>query len=138
MGEIQQAAQRAHQSDTLEVAIRVGLVAYGVVHVLVGWLAVQVAFGEKSKQASSSGAMHTLAAQPLGEVLIWVVAIGLLALVVWRCLEAWKAWHTEDGADRAKHVAGQVLKAVIYAVLAFSALTTALGSSGGGGASGSW
>ncbi len=136
MGEIQQAAQRAHQSDTLEVAIRVGLVAYGVVHVLVGWLAVQVAFGEKSKQASSTGAMHTLAAQPLGEVLVWVVAIGLFALVVWRGLEAWQSWYFEDGADRLKSVAGQLLKAVIYAVLAFTALTTALGASGGGGGGG--
>ncbi len=136
MGEIQQAAQRAHKSDGLEVAIRVGLVAYGVVHVLIGWLAVQVAFGEKSKQASGTGALHTLASQPLGAVLVWVVAIGLFALVVWRGLEAWQAWRTEDGADRVKSMLGQVLKAVIYAVLAFTALKTAISDTTGGGGGG--
>jgi hypothetical protein len=132
MSEITRAAQRAHHSDALEVAIRVGLVAYGVVHVLIGWLALQVAFGEKSTQASSTGAMHALASQPLGAALVWVVAIGLLALVVWRALEAWRAWRTEDGTDRLKSVAGQGLKAVIYAVLAVTALKTALGDSAGG------
>ena len=136
MGEMTQAARRAQNSDGLDVAIRFGFVAYGVVHVLVGWLAVQVAFGEKSKQASSTGAMHTLASQPLGAVLVWAVAIGLLALVLWRLLEAWQAWHTEDGADRVKSMGGDLLKGVIYAVLAFSALQTALGDTTGGGGSG--
>jgi hypothetical protein len=136
MGEIQQAAQRAHQSDALEVTIRIGLVAYGVVHVLIGWLAVQVAFGEQSAQASSTGAMHTLASQPLGAALVWVVAIGLVALVVWRGLEAWQVWRTEDGADRLKGMLGQGLKAVIYAVLAYTALKTAISDTTGGGGGG--
>ena len=133
MGEITQAARRAHQSDGLDVAIRVGLVAYGLVHLLIGWLAVQIAFGEQSANASSTGAMHTLASQPLGAALVWVVAIGLLALVVWRALEAWQSWNTEDGADRVKNVGGDVGKAVIYAVLAFTALKTAIGDTAGGG-----
>ncbi len=139
MGEIKQAARRADQSDALELAIRIGLVAYGVVHLLIGWLAVQVAFGEQSKNASSTGAMHTLAAQPLGAFLVWVVAFGLLALVVWRGLEAWEAWRTEDGGDRVKSVVGNLGKGVIYAVLSFSAITTAISdttSGGGGGKSG--
>lgn len=136
MGDIKQAAQRADGNDALELAIKVGLVAYGVVHLLVGWLAVQVAFGEQSKTASSSGAMHTLAAQPLGAVLVWIVALGLLALVVWRGLEAWEAWRTEDGGDRLKSVVGNAGKGVIYAVLAFSALQTALADTAGGGGGG--
>jgi len=136
MGEIGQAAQRAQQSDGLDAVIRFGFVAYGVVHVLVGWLAVQVAFGEESTQASSTGAMQTLASQPLGAVLVWAVAIGLLALVVWRLLEAWQAWHTEDGADRVTSMGGDLLKGVIYAVLAFSAFKTALGDTTGGGGGG--
>jgi hypothetical protein len=136
MSEITQAARRAHQSDGFDVAIRIGFVAYGVVHVLVGWLALQVAFGERSQQASSTGAMHALASQPLGAALVWVVAIGLLALVVWRALEAWKSWRTEDGTDRVKSMAGDVLKGVIYAVLAFTALKTAIGDTTGGGGGG--
>ena len=38
-------AQRAGDSDSLENLARVGLIAYGVVHVLVAWLALQLAWG---------------------------------------------------------------------------------------------
>ena len=60
------AAEQVHQSAWLDHAIRLGLVAYGVVHLLVAWLAVQLAFGEKQDSASNSGALHYLAEQPLG------------------------------------------------------------------------
>ena len=135
-----QVASRAKNNGGLDAAIRVGMVAYGVVHLLIAWLAVQLAFGEQSSNASSTGALHTLASQPLGAVLVWVVAIGLLALVVWRALEAWQSWQTEDGADRVKSVLSDGGKGVLYAVLAFTALKTAIGDSasgGGGGGQGS-
>ena len=138
MSNISRAAHQADNSDALELVIRVGLVAYGVVHLLIGWLAVQIAFGEKSN-ASGSGALEYLARQPLGGVLIWVVAIGMLALVVWRLLEAWEAWRTEDGTDRVKGMVSQLFKGVLYGVLAVSAFQVALSQSGssGGGSGGS-
>jgi hypothetical protein len=127
------AASQAENSDALDLVIRVGLVAYGVVHLLIGWLALQIAFGEQAKQASGTGALEYLAKQPLGGVLIWVVAIGMIALVVWRLLEARREMRlADDGGDAAKGVAGQLLKAVLYAVLAWSALQVALNQSGGG------
>ena len=132
MSNISRAAHQADNSDTLDLVIRVGLVAYGVIHLLIGWLALQIAFGEKAKNASGSGALEYLARQPLGGFMIWVVAIGMLALVVWRLLEAWQAWRTEDGSDRVKTMVSQLFKGVLYAVLAFSALQVALNSSGGG------
>lgn len=128
-----QVASRAKHNDGFGAVIRVGMVAYGLVHILIAWLALQIAFGEQSSNASSTGALHTLASQPLGAVLVWVVAIGLMALVVWRALEAWQAWRTEDGTDRVKSVLGDVGKGVIYAVLAFTALKTAIGDTTGGG-----
>lgn len=133
MTDMKRAADKPQNSDAFEHVIRGGLVAYGVVHILVGWLAVQVAFGEKSKQASGTGALEYLAKQPLGGVLIWVVAIGMAALVVWRLLEAWEFYRDEDGTDRVKGMVGQLFKGVIYAVLAVSAFRVALGQSGGGG-----
>ena len=136
MNNITRAAHQADNSDALELVIRIGLVAYGVVHLLIGWLALQIAFGEKSKAASGSGALEYLAKQPLGGVLIWIVAIGMLALVLWRLLEAWQAWRTEDGSDQVKGMVAQLFKGVLYAVLAFSALQVALGQSSGGGTSG--
>ena len=80
-------AEQASNSDWMDHAIRAGLVAYGVVHLLVGWLALQLAFGEKEDSASNSGALHYLAQQPMGGVLVWLIAIGMFLLVLWRLLE---------------------------------------------------
>ena len=132
MTDMKRAAGKADSSDALDHVIRGGLVAYGVIHIMIGWLAVQVAFGERSKQASGSGALEYLAKQPLGSVLIWVVAIGMVALVLWRLLEALHVFRTEDGSDQIKGMVAQLFKGVLYAVLAFSALKVALGQSGGG------
>ena len=133
MNDVTRAADKADNSDALELVIRGGLVAYGVIHILIGWLAVQIAFGEQAKQASGTGALEYLAKQPLGGFLIWVVALGMVALVIWRLLEAWQAFRTEDGTDQVKGMVSQLFKGVLYAVLAFSALQVALGQSGGGG-----
>jgi len=136
MSEIKAAAEKADTSDGLDIAVRVGLVAYGVVHLLIAWLALQVAFGESGKSASSQGAMRTLAQQPLGEVLVWAVAIGLVMLVFWRLLEAWQLFQSEDGKEQVLKPAGKLLKAVIYGAIAVSAFQVAAGSGGGGGGGG--
>lgn len=137
MSNVSRAAKKAENSDALDHVIRAGLVAYGIVHLLIGWLALQIAFGEKAKQASGTGALEYLNRQPLGGVLIWVVAIGLVALVLWRLLEAWQGWRDEDDAqDRAKAAVPQLFKGVIYAVLAWSALKVASSSGGSGGSGG--
>lgn len=132
MTDVKRAAGKAENSDALDLVIRGGLVAYGVIHILIGWLAVQIALGEQSKQASGSGALEYLAKQPLGSVLIWMVAIGMAALVLWRLLEAWQAFRTEDGTDRVKGMVSQLFKGVLYGALAFSAFQVAAGQSSGG------
>ena len=72
----------------LDRGIRLGLVAYGVVHLLIGWLGLQLAFGDRTERASSTGAMQELARQPFGEVVVLAIVGGLFVLVVWRLLEA--------------------------------------------------
>ena len=136
MGDIKATAAKADASDGLDIAVRVGLVAYGVVHLLIAWLALQVAFGESGQSASSQGAMRALAEQPLGVALVWAVAIGLVMLVLWRLLEAWQAAQSEDGKEQALKPAGKLLKAVIYGAIAVSAFQVAVGAGGGGGTDG--
>ena len=54
-------AEQVGDSKALEVLARVGLVAYGVVHFLIGWLALQIAWGLSGREsADTSGAMKTL------------------------------------------------------------------------------
>ena len=43
------AAEQAGDSTSLEWLARGGLIAYGVVHLLVGWLALQIAWGTSGR-----------------------------------------------------------------------------------------
>src|SRR4051794_9736067 len=85
--EAQGTAPRTGTRDPLENLARVGLIAYGLVHVLVAWLALQLAWGGGGGEADQSGAMATLARQPFGKPLLWILALGLIALAVWQAAE---------------------------------------------------
>lgn len=135
MGEMNRAAERAHDSDWVDHAVRIGLLAYGLVHLVVGWLALQVAFGQSSEKASSTGAMHELASQPLGAALVWAVALGMFLLVGWRLLEAGLGHREHDGADLWRKRAASLGKAVLYGSVAVTAMQVALGDSSSGGGS---
>lgn len=130
-------AESVHRSGWLDHAIRAGLVAYGVVHLLVAWLAVQLAFGEKQDSASNSGALHYLAEQPLGEMLVLGVAVGMLLLVLWRLLEVAFGYQDEsDDSRRWRKRATSLGKAVIYGALGWSAVKVAAGDGSRGGTDG--
>jgi hypothetical protein len=127
-------ADEAGNSETLENLARVGLLAYGLVHVLVAWLAIELAwFGGNSKSADQSGAMSTLADSPVGKPLLWVIALGFVALAAWQAAEVlrWRGQWTASGKARAKALqnSGKALvKSVVYVVLAVLAVKFALGS----------
>jgi hypothetical protein len=127
------AAQQAGESDGLEHLARVGLLAYGLVHLLVAWLAVQLAwFGGSGESADQSGAMSTLADSPIGKPLLWVVAVGLVALAVWQAAELlrWRSGWSASGKARTKAMqksGGALAKAAIYIALAVLAIRFATG-----------
>ena len=128
------AAEKVHQSDGLDHAVRIGLIAYGIVHLLVAWLALQLAFGDKEGQASNGGALSYLAEQPLGGFLVWGIAVGMLLLVVWRLLEfAFGYRAVSDDTKRWRKRATSLGKAVIYGTIGLSAVKVATGDSGGKG-----
>lgn len=134
-----QAAEKVDRSDGTDHAVRAGLVAYGVVHLIVALLAARLALGDHSGSADTTGALKTLAAQPFGAALVWAVAIGMALLVLWRVLEvvvAGRGADAEDGASLWGSRAKNTLKAVLYGALAYSAFRVALSDSGGGGGGG--
>src|SRR3954451_14780967 len=133
------AARQAHDSDWTDVAARIGFVAYGVVYLTIGWLALQLAFGHRPGQASSSGAMRELSKQPFGHVLIWAVSIGMFLLVAATLLEA-AAGH-RDETDHGKRLRKRLAsagKAIIYTVIALSGIKAASGSGSSGSGQKAW
>lgn len=130
----ERAARKA--SPWIERLARVGYLAYGVVYVLVGALAVRAAFGGGGKAASQEGALHQVLLAPLGRVLLGMVVIGLLAYATWRLFQGFL-----DPENEGKDARGivkrfdHVINGLFHATLAFSAGQLVLGSGGGGGGS---
>jgi hypothetical protein len=121
-------ARKAADSKWLEVLARVGLVAYGVVHLLVGWIALQVAWGGSGDSADQSGALQNLAEQPYGPALLWLIALGLAALTIWQASEATWGFQGRDAKKRVRRRVTAGAKAVVYLLLAISAARFAMGS----------
>jgi amino acid transporter len=82
-------ARRASNSQGARALARAGLAARGVLYILIGWVAILVAFGQTSgSQANQAGALQMLARQPLGLVLLWLLGIGFAGYALWRFSEA--------------------------------------------------
>jgi hypothetical protein len=116
-----------------ESAVRAGLVAYGVVHLLVGWLALQLALGDRAGSASGQGAMRQLAEQPFGAALLWAVGVGMVVLVLWRLLDAVLGHRDADGIVAWGERLVDVVQAAVYGAIGVLAITTATGSGSSGG-----
>ena len=128
----QNTARRAGNSDALENLARVGLIAFGVVHLLVVWLALQLAWGGGGESADQSGAMTTLAESPVGKPLLWVLGLGLIALAVWQAAEVfrWRSGWSASGKERTKALrksGNALVKAILYIALAVLAIRFAVG-----------
>lgn len=111
---------------------RVGYAAKGVVYLLVGYLAFRAATAAGSPEGSA-GALASLADETGGSVLLVLVALGLLAHVVWRLVQA--LLDPEHGGHDAKRVgmrAFHLLGAVVYGSLAWTAWELSRGRAGGG------
>lgn len=119
----------SNEVDAMQRVGRYGYVVYGVLHIALAVLLVNLALGDGGGEASASGAMQGLAAQPFGQAIIWVVAVGLTLLCLWQLLEA-VLDPDDDGAKARLNAAG---KTVGYGAVAFAAWRFALGGGGGGG-----
>jgi hypothetical protein len=121
-------AGKARNSRILEVSARAGFVGYGVLHLAVAWLAVQIAFGHATEEGSQSGAFRLLSHQPLGRPLLVVVVVGLLAMAAWQLLEAAVGNRAETGGRRTAERVLSAARAVVYAALAWTALRVLTGT----------
>lgn len=125
--------QQIEHSQSFGALITVGLLAYGVVHLLVAWIALQLAWTGTGQSASQEGALQQLASGTVGDLLIWVTAVGLFALTLWQVFEAiWGHRDREEGRGRIVKRLGSAGKAVVYLALGINAVTTAVGSSSSG------
>jgi Domain of Unknown Function (DUF1206) len=114
-------ASRAAHSKPLVALTRAGFIGYGVVHLLFAWLALQIAFDRAAGQGDQSGALRTLAGQPLGRFLVIVIGIGMLAMAIWQALEAIVGHRFVQGRERALERVASAGRAIIYGYFAWLA-----------------
>lgn len=124
--EAKRAAGKAANSTALTALARAGYGASALVHLLLGYLAIRVAF-HHSAESDQSGALAQIAKLPGGTIILWVTVIGLAALGLWYLVEAglgigstWKRRWMRSLMMAAKGVA--------YMALAVTAIGFAVGT----------
>lgn len=123
------AGRDAASSRWLQWLARGGLVARGVIYVLVGVLAVQIAFGSGGKRADTSGALHAVAEHPGGIVVLWLLAVGFAGLAIWRFAEVVYGQAGRGGRTAGKRL-GSLARAVLYAFVCGTVVSFILGTGG--------
>jgi uncharacterized membrane protein len=121
-------ARRASDSPAARALARAGLLARGVIYILIGWVAILVALGQTSQEADQQGALQLLAGQPYGLVSLWLLGIGFAGYALWRLSEA--AFGVTGEGNGAGPRLKSLVRAVIYAF--FSYLTFKVISGAGG------
>ena len=121
--------RRTANSKTLRWLARAGLAARGVMYIIIGWIAVQVAFGQSGQQADKTGALQEVGGTPVGGVLLWLLVVGFIGMALWRLSEA-AYGRPGTGEQKAGQRLAALGRAVVYAVIAYSVLEFALGTGG--------
>jgi hypothetical protein len=121
-------ARRASQSRPLEILTRVGFVGYGLFHLAIAWLALQIALGHAKGSGDQSGAFKLLNKQPGGRVLLIVIIVGLIAMALWQLLLAAVGHQEQTGRSRVFERLGSLARTIIYGFLAWTAIKVASGA----------
>ncbi|WP_288797757.1 DUF1206 domain-containing protein [uncultured Arsenicicoccus sp.] len=126
---LEDVAQAAGDHPATEAAVRTGYAVNGLLHLLIAWICLQLAMLHATGDADQSGALAALSQHTLGRVALWLGVLGFLGLALWQLTEvvvpglggdSWQS-RLKDGA-----------KAVVYAILAWSAFGFARGTGSSG------
>src|SRR4051812_49145544 len=88
LGEVKRAATRLESDGGFPWLGRFGLLARGVVYGVIGVVAIEVAAGTAATPTDQQGALAVIARQPLGSVLLGLLAAGLAGYSAWRLTRA--------------------------------------------------
>lgn len=121
------AADRVGGSETLGRLARAGMVARGLVYLIIAVLAIKVALGEEGTNANQQGALRTIAEGPFGQVLLLLVAVGLAGYALWMLARA-TIGHGVEEADSGFDRLSALASAVAYGFICATAIAVLVGS----------
>lgn len=131
--EAKRLAKKAATSPGMQALARFGYAAKGLVYLLIGVLAARLAAGSPSGQTPDrNGALHLIAGEPFGKVLLGIITLGLFGYALWTAIQA--VVDPEHKGTKPKALVERIGHAVVacsYGALAIGALLLILGSSNG-------
>ena len=114
------------QSRAFEWLSRAGFVARALIYGIIGILALKLALGHGGRLTNQQGALHTVAQQPFGKLLLTLVAIGLGGYSMWRLARA-AIGHGPEGADSGVDRVGAFASGLFYGAMCVLAVEVLLG-----------
>ena len=82
------AVQQVHESRAFTIVARSGWFVTGLLHIIIGALAIAVALGDRGVRPDEVGAFEAIAAAPVGGVLLTAVIVSLGGLGLWMIVDA--------------------------------------------------
>ncbi|WP_160668903.1 DUF1206 domain-containing protein [Pseudarthrobacter sp. ATCC 49987] len=121
------AAEDITNSRPLELVARAGFAVSGILHFLIGLVAIRLAMGGEG-EADVSGAVEQLGSQPAGPLLLWSSFAACVALAIWQTSDAIFDFEHLPAKKKLGKKAKAALQAVVYAGLALTLFSFASGA----------
>jgi Domain of Unknown Function (DUF1206) len=123
---LRRSARRTADHPAMAWLARAGLAARGVMYVLIGVIAVQIAVDGSRRQADRAGAVRLVSHTAFGSIALWILVVGFAGMTLWRLSEAINGSAGPDGRKASKRLAN-LARAVFYAIVTYGILKYALG-----------
>ena len=114
----------------MELLARAGFAASGVLHFLIGAIAIRLAMGGTGN-ADFSGAVAELASQPAGPFLLWASFAACAALALWQASDAVFDYNRLPAKKKAGEKAKAAAQALVFAGFALTLVAFARGTGSG-------
>jgi hypothetical protein len=126
------AVEEASNHKALDVLARAGFAVMAVLHVIVGAIAVAVAFGQPG-EPDATGAIEQLAANPWGPAVMWACVAACAGLSLWQASEATLRMRGKPRKERLAKLISSGFLAIAYGSVGLSFAGFAVGMRGDSG-----
>jgi hypothetical protein len=123
------AVEEASNHPALDVLARAGFAVMALLHVIIGAIAIAVAFGQPG-EAEPTGAIEQLAANAWGPAVMWACVASCLGLALWQASEATLRVRRKARKERVSKLISSGFLAVAYGSVGFSFAGFAVGLRG--------
>ncbi|MDV8068084.1 DUF1206 domain-containing protein [Rhodococcus sp. IEGM 1366] len=130
-------AGQVAQNSIFERIARAGFVGSGIVHLIIGYIAIRLALGGGGGTADQSGAMTELANKPGGGLALWIGVVVFAAMGLWRVVEGVLGSSSRPDANKKLSRIFDRIKAFSLAAVYFAFAFTSWGFARGIGKSSS-